>query len=453
VKPIPLVGIAMVTVLVGAPAIRAVTAQGKGQDQSRQALARYEEGRRAYAQKRFEDAVNLMNAAIKLDDKERMEGRFGGGDDYFPYFYLGQALRELDRCARALDAWEESHRQQVASRRAGQSSAIQDGYRYCEAKGFLLGRELRDAYDLLDKTLSVAEVALNPLLLRIEGLTPDLQERLRRAQIELAQLRPRLRIVFDSRVKKEFDDAQRRADESQRALNSIESDAKRKPAPPPPSGEKAGGSENEGKANPPLPPIPKELVDKVDRALKNADRGLAEAKTALGKLGPEAAAAHADDLNAVETGLVDWRRDLKAASDPPDLEKYQIAAEMPPAVRGALNRLRSLLPGAPAPLSEAFQTGAALFFTGRYEQAVAALTDDLAAQVPDAVRPDFYAFRAAANFALYERSGRAIERESESRKIMAIDDVRRCKTLKSDFRPDQSTFSPRFIEFFESIPK
>ena len=36
---------------------------------------------------------------------------------------------------------------------------------------------------------------------------------------------------------------------------------------------------------------------------------------------------------------------------------------------------------------------------------------------------------------------------------MAIEDVRRCKTLKSDFRPRLDTFSPRFIEFFESIDK
>ena len=149
--------------------------------------------------------------------------------------------------------------------------------------------------------------------------------------------------------------------------------------------------------------------------------------------GPEAAAAAAADLKTVETGLAEWRRELNAASEPPDLERYRKAAEMPPAVRSALNRLRAMLTSGTAPLSAEFQTGAELFFNGRYEQAVIALTDDVAAQVPDAVRPDFYALRAAANFALYERSGRAIEREAESRKIMAIEDVRRCKTLKPDF--------------------
>ena len=163
--------------------------------------------------------------------------------------------------------------------------------------------------------------------------------------------------------------------------------------------------------------------------MNNADRGsLRNIKTDLGKRAPRRLSASRGRRQNCGNRVGEWRRELNAASDPPDLERYRKAAEVPPAVRNGLNRLRSLLTGSgPLPLSAEFQTGVELFFNGRYEQAVSTLTDDVAVQVPDAVKPDFYALRAAANFALYERSGRAVEREAESRKIMAIEDVRRCK--------------------------
>jgi hypothetical protein len=452
VKSTSLVGIAMVAALVGASAIRTVTAQGK-EDQARQARDRYEDGVRAYEGRRFEEAVNLMNAAIKLDDKERIRGRVLGYD-YFPYFYLGQALRELGRCGPALDAWEASHRQELVIKRERHHDAIQEGYRFCVAKGFLLAVERNGAHERVDKILSEAEQTMSRLRTREGGWSPELKERLAKAQFGLNDARLLWRSAANSRLKQQFDDAQRRAEESQRALVVIESDSL-KPVEPvrrdAPGGAGLPGNEK-GNTSKPLP-IPKELVEKADDAVNRAQRRFAAATAGVGKLAPEAASAAAGDLTVVATGLEDWRRELKAASDPPDLERYTKAAEMPPAVRSALNRLGTMLVGGPPPLSEEFQTGAELFFTGRYEQAVSALADDGAAQVPEAVRPDFYALRAAANFALYERSGRAVGRESESRKIMAIEDVKQCKRLKPDFRPRQDTFSPRFIEFFDSIPR
>ena len=178
-----------------------------------------------------------MNAAIKLDDKEKSSALFGRGYDYFPHFYLGQALRALDRCGPALTAWEESHRQGVAIKKDRQGDAIQDGYRHCVAQGFLLAAQLNEAHARLDKTLSVAEAALNALLARAGGLTPELQERLRAAQIIVNEARQGWRSALNSRRKQEFDDAQRRADESQRALGLLSNQIRRKPTPPPASGD------------------------------------------------------------------------------------------------------------------------------------------------------------------------------------------------------------------------
>ena len=56
---------------------------GQG-EAARQALARFEDGRRAYEKKRFEEVVSLMSAAIKLDDREKISGFMGRGTTIFP---------------------------------------------------------------------------------------------------------------------------------------------------------------------------------------------------------------------------------------------------------------------------------------------------------------------------------------------------------------------------------
>ena len=72
----------------------------------------FRQGLQAYRQGQWQRAASLMVEAIKLRPQESKErvggvfgGAFGGGDQYLPHFYLGDALFQLDNCAAAIKEW------------------------------------------------------------------------------------------------------------------------------------------------------------------------------------------------------------------------------------------------------------------------------------------------------------------------------------------------------------
>ena len=97
--------------------------------------------------KKWPDVAAAMQSAIDIDQKESSTRKIGGGlfrqgDEYLPYFYLGEAQFEMGNCTAALTAWEQSDKQREARRIGKNGSVILAGYKQCEAKGFLLEARL-----------------------------------------------------------------------------------------------------------------------------------------------------------------------------------------------------------------------------------------------------------------------------------------------------------------------
>ena len=92
---------------------------------------------------RWADVESAMREAIAKDPKESSRKIGGlltiGGEEYVPYFLLGEALFRRMDCGGALTAWEESDRQGIARKNATRARTIETGYAQCEAKGYLVG--------------------------------------------------------------------------------------------------------------------------------------------------------------------------------------------------------------------------------------------------------------------------------------------------------------------------
>ncbi|AMY08133.1 hypothetical protein LuPra_01321 [Luteitalea pratensis] len=88
------------------------------------------------------------------------------------------------------------------------------------------------------------------------------------------------------------------------------------------------------------------------------------------------------------------------------------------------------------------QEGAARYFAGDYAGALDKLDDGRAS---DAAQLHVHLFRAAAQHALFVRSGE----KNTARRDQAVADIRRCKELQPTFAPDTRAFSPAFLEFYQ----
>jgi hypothetical protein len=88
------------------------------------------------------------------------------------------------------------------------------------------------------------------------------------------------------------------------------------------------------------------------------------------------------------------------------------------------------------------QEGADRYLAGDYTGALDKLDDGTAG---DAALLHVHLFRAAAEHALYVRSGE----KDTARREQALADVRRCKELQAGFAPDTRAFSPAFVEFYQ----
>ena len=137
-------------ILLAAAALVVHAAPASAQDDA------FKRGMDARGDRKWAEVASAMREAIAVDPKEserKVRGRLRiiGGDEYLPYFYLGEALLNLNPsdCSGVLSAWEDSDRQNVARKIGSNAKTIASGYAKCESQGFLLspkfGEELRAA--------------------------------------------------------------------------------------------------------------------------------------------------------------------------------------------------------------------------------------------------------------------------------------------------------------------
>lgn len=400
---------------------------------------------------RIEKDLRVALKADGVDSGRRVGGGvFNRGDEYLPHFFLGEARYQQGNCTDALNEWDESERaQRIQTTRY--LKILQQGSSDCQKKGYLLARDWDTAHRQSELVIGQADLAngdLNKYLgAHLDLSNPDLRRRQIQAQADLLAARGKWQEGRSSRLGRDFEDAQQKAKAVReefvairKGFEGLAAARAKEPVAPPVVPEIKRDPSTE---------IPADASSKAEAELSNAESRIKGIAQAPPKVAPEAAPAQLRAIDRAQKSVQAARTALQDSLNPPNLEKFKIAEELIGRLRGQLNRL--VAPGpmaALAPPSEQFQTGANYFFKGQYEQAVATLTDDVAIETAEALKPDFYAIRAAANFALYERSGQA----DTLRRDNAVADVKRCKELKPDFRPREDTFSPRFIKFFDGTP-
>jgi len=98
---------------------------------------------------------------------------------------------------------------------------------------------------------------------------------------------------------------------------------------------------------------------------------------------------------------------------------------------------------APA-LPDALKAAAQAFFDGSYADVIRLLPAEQVATIDQRFRIHGHIVRAAALFALYQRSGAA----DASLRDQAQREVEQSRTLDASFQPNPSAFSPRVLAFF-----
>ena len=156
------------------------------------------------------------------------------------------------------------------------------------------------------------------------------------------------------------------------------------------------------------------------------------------------------ERDAAQQEVARVRRRFDAARKAENIASVADAARQATELRDRLG----LLIGAFGPLTlrdrglnAVLEEGARLFFNGQYQQVISALEpgESFGDDVP--LRLHVHLFRAAAMHQLFERSGE----KDEGLRAQALREVEHCRAIDSTFTPDVRAFSPRFINFYQSV--
>ena len=181
----------------------------------------------------------------------------------------------------------------------------------------------------------------------------------------------------------------------------------------------------------------------LDSAVATLDRFSAQRPGVL----PEDKVAERD---AAQQEIARVRRRLDAARKEENVAAVAEAVRLAAELRDRLNVLIAAF--GPLTLRDrgvnaVLEEGARLFFNGQYQQVVSALEpgESFGDDVP--LRLHVHLFRAAAMHQLFVRSG---EKDGDLR-AQAVREVEHCKEIDSAFTPDGRAFSPRFVNFYQSV--
>jgi hypothetical protein len=192
----------------------------------------FERGIKARQEQRWRDVITQMGLAIAADGKEsdRKIGRNlfgGGGTEYLPHFFLGEAHYRLNDCAPAVEAWATSEQQGVIKRRPDLLRILTDGTAACEARGVLLPGKFETARGTTQKYYEEA----NSLALRVQARAdanagvwrPDMRESYERAAADLRESYAKLSSGSKTRLLSDFNDSRAAANRARTALGTLDS--------------------------------------------------------------------------------------------------------------------------------------------------------------------------------------------------------------------------------------
>ena len=139
----------------------------------------FKQGLAARGDKKWSAVVDAMGRAIQADGKESPRKvrtgllRLGGSTEYFPYYFLGEALKNLGDCAAAVTAWETSEDQKAVLNHAEFARNIRAGYAECATKGVLMRNDYRQQVSATDQAYNEG-LAMAERVTKVRSTNPDL---------------------------------------------------------------------------------------------------------------------------------------------------------------------------------------------------------------------------------------------------------------------------------------
>lgn len=176
---------------------------------------------------KWNEAIAALKKAIDIDSKEsdRKVGGFIrlGGAEYLPYFRLGEAYFGANQCGEAIKAFEESDGQKKARTIGRNASLIDNYYKQCQTRGYLLGPQMlkersqetdrymtaRAAYESMERYIKEHPVA--------RQVDPDA---LGNAQSLLVKANASLDSVVDTRRAQDLSAARSSIDQAHQTIDS-----------------------------------------------------------------------------------------------------------------------------------------------------------------------------------------------------------------------------------------
>jgi hypothetical protein len=190
----------------------------------------FRRGLDARRDKNYPAVVEAMRQAITLNRMEstRKVGArpiFGGGTEYLPYYFLGEALKARGDCVGAVAAWEVSEEQKVVVALPYYTD-LRAGYKECQSKGVLLRDDLRTQTALTEQLYRETLDSYN----RITKLKdsnqdlwrPDAQDEFDRARNDLALAQKTLLKAGQSRFLADFSESRTLSNRAAGVLRPLE---------------------------------------------------------------------------------------------------------------------------------------------------------------------------------------------------------------------------------------
>ena len=164
----------------------------QAQDKARDTEEIFKKALDAREKPNWVEAEKLMRQAIGFNSKESLEkarrgirDRFGGGTEYLPHFFLGEALFQQNDCVGAMAAWAISEQQGVVLKVEKYAQQLLGGLAACEQKGLLRSPKFDQAVVAAMDDVAKAGAAVDST--RARGTAAgDLYTPERRAQVDEA---------------------------------------------------------------------------------------------------------------------------------------------------------------------------------------------------------------------------------------------------------------------------
>jgi hypothetical protein len=193
----------------------------------------FRRGLDARGDREWKAVVMHMRTAISADPKEstRKVGAgflrpFGGGMEYLPHFFLGEALFQLQDCVGAVEAWWISQQQTAVRVRREFAAAISDGYAKCASRGVLPPPEFNSQQgstrQAIAEAMAYAERVSKLGQEYIDAWAPEIDEQYRRATGELQAAQARLAAGARARSAADFTEGRAAAGRASGMLTKVE---------------------------------------------------------------------------------------------------------------------------------------------------------------------------------------------------------------------------------------